>query len=229
MCGRVTLDFDIEMLKDILEGALNVEQLRLDPHGDYHRRYNIGPGQNILSVIDDGREKRAGYMRWGFIPPYAKDHKEGYKLINSKAETIDVKPTFKESFINRRCVILADSFYEWHASDYGKQAYRILIKDQAIMPMAGVWSKYIGPDGQTIFSCAIITTAANDMMKRIHHRMPVILRPDSYESWLKKDSRDPLALKNLLVPYASEAMTMYPVSSLVNNVRLDCKECIDPL
>lgn len=226
MCGRVTLDFDIEMLKDILEGALNVEQLNLDK---YSKRYNIAPGQEVLSIINDGEINRAGFMKWGFVPSFADSPNVGNKMINARGETIDQKPSFKQPFLQKRCVILADSFYEWAHFGRSKTPYRIMIKDRPIMPMAGIWSKYTLDDGNPLFTCAIVTTAANDMMKRIHDRMPVILTPETYNVWLNKTIKEPQQLKAILTPYATEAMTMYPVRNLVNNVRMDGPELIKAL
>ncbi len=226
MCGRVTLDFDIALLKEILEEAFDVKHMTIDSH---EQRYNIAPGQQILSVINDGQENRAGFLNWGFIPAYAKSEKDGYKLINSRSETIDTKPTFKKSFLNKRCLILADSFYEWHKDSPDKTPYRIQLRDQPIMAMAGIWSKYVTKENNVIFSCSIVTTEANDMMKRIHHRMPVLLDQEERKIWLAKDNHNVSQLKSIMTPYASNQMRMYPVTKLVNNVRIDSVECIEAL
>lgn len=226
MCGRVTLDFDIALLKEILEEAFDVKHMTIDSH---EPRYNIAPGQQILSVINDGQENRAGFLNWGFIPAYAKSEKDGYKLINSRSETIDTKPTFKQSFLNKRCLILADSFYEWHKDSPDKTPYRIQLRDQPIMAMAGIWSKYVTKENIVIFSCSIVTTEANDMMKRIHHRMPVLLDQEERKIWLAKDNHNVSQLKSIMTPYANNQMRMYPVTKLVNNVRIDSVECIEAL
>lgn len=225
MCGRVTLDIDIELLKQILEGTYQVsgEQMHID---DYTKRYNVAPGQQVLSVINGSGNNRAGYMKWGYIPPYAQDPKEGSKLINIRSETAYTKPAFKASFQHKRCIILASSFYEWHSMGGPRIPYRVTVKDQVIMPLAGLWSRYSDKSGQVHYTCSVMTTEANDMIKHVHNRMPVILQEEDVRPWIEADGGDLQMLRGLMKQYNSDHMSMYPVEDLVNNVGIDAIECI---
>lgn len=230
MCGRVTLDIDIELLRQILEGAYGVQPDQMYISG-FERRYNVAPGQQVLSIINDGDSNRAGYMKWGFIPPYAHDPKEGGKLINIRSETADSKPTFSDSFRSKRCLVMADSFYEWNSLGGPRIPYRIRSKEDPMMSMAGLWSRFVDREGKVHFTCAVLTTAANDKLKNVHHRMPVILKPEDTGLWLSgKDEYgnpvEPEVLKGLMRQYDPEQLSMYPVSDLVNNVKIDSEECI---
>lgn len=226
MCGRVTLDFDINELRQILERAFNVTQVQID---DYDKRYNIAPSQPLLSIINDGNENRAGYIKWGFIPPFV-NSLEGFKpIINTRSETAHTKPSFKGAMSTKRCLILASSFYEWDSKSGVRTPYNVKVNDQSIIPMAGLWSTYKKEDGSSLYTCSILTTAANEMMKRIHHRMPVILDPESSKTWLDRSIKSPDKLTPILKAYDPNHMTMYPVSTLVNNVQIDSIECVQPL
>lgn len=226
MCGRVTLELDIQLLRDILNDAYGVKTMTLN---HYKPRYNIAPSQPLLSVINDGVSNRAGYLKWGFVPSWSKDTSIGNKLFNARSETLALKPTFKDAFSTKRCLILASSFYEWQSHSSDRTPYRISLKESPLMPMAGLWSSYKAPDQTKIFTCTIITTQANDMIKNIHDRMPVILSPNQLNAWLNPQNKDVLALQSMLLPYASKSMTMHPVSTLVNNVKIDHEDCIRPL
>ncbi|MDF1616738.1 SOS response-associated peptidase [Petrocella sp. FN5] len=226
MCGRVTLELDIQLLRDILNDAYGVKKMSLD---HYKPRYNIAPSQPVLSVINDGASNRAGYLKWVFVPSWSKDKKIGNKLFNARSETLSHKPTFKDAFISKRCLILVSSFYEWQSHSEDRTPYRITLKDSLLMPMAGLWSSNKTANNTTIFTCTIITTQANDMIKNIHNRMPVILEPNQISNWLNPSNRNVLELTSMLSPYASQQMTMYPVSTLVNNTKIDHVDCIRPL
>ncbi|MFD2616400.1 SOS response-associated peptidase [Terrilactibacillus laevilacticus] len=212
MCGRYTLVTDLDILK---ERFLFSNDVLIEP------RYNIAPGQNILTVVSDQtNRRRAGLLKWGLVPFWAKEPKIGYKMINARAESIDEKPSYKTLLSRRRCLILADSFYEWKATEEGKQPMRILLEDSTPFAMAGLWDKWQHND-QTLTTCTIITTAANTLMKEIHHRMPVILTKEAETIWLDRSIKDSQLLKSLLNPYKPDQMTYHPVSTQVNNVRLD--------
>jgi len=226
MCGRVTLELDIQLLRDILNDAYGVKAMTLN---HYKPRYNIAPSQPILSVIQAGDSNRAGYLKWGFVPSWSKDATIGNILFNARSETLALKPTFKEAFVSKRCLILASSFYEWQSHSKDRTPYRITLKESPLMPMAGLWSYYKAPDDSKIFTCTIITTQANDMIKNIHNRMPVILNPDQINTWLDPTNKDVLGLTSFLTPYNSNSMSMHPVSTLVNNVKIDHIDCIQPL
>lgn len=220
MCGRFTLTVSIEELIDLF----GIEQLTFE----YHPRYNAAPGQMIATVIGHQGNKRMGQLRWGLIPSWSKDEKIGYQLINAKAETLEEKPSFRESYLRRRCVIPADGFYEWKNTENGKQPMRIMMKHKGAFAMAGLYDAWMSPDGRKIHSCAIITTSANALVGEIHDRMPVILRAGDIELWLNREIREASRLNGLLQPYPENEMFAYPVSPAVGNVKNDSPECIMP-
>lgn len=192
-------------------------------------RYNIAPSQRVLAIIHDGDKYRLGTMKWGLVPPFATDEKIGSKMINAKAETIDEKPSFKNAFMSKRCLILADGFYEWDKYSNEKTPYRITVKGEHLMAFAGIWSRYVKPDGEKLFTCSIITTAANGMMKSIHDRMPVILDEITQKAWLQKDVASAHELKKLLIPFDENLMEKYVVSKEVNRPANDHPDIIKHL
>ncbi|MFB6467004.1 SOS response-associated peptidase [Cytobacillus sp. Hz8] len=210
MCGRFTLTAS---LKEI---AIRFETIFTFQEEDYAQSFNIAPSQSILAVINDGIRNRLGYLRWGLIPPWAKDMSIGYKLINARAETVTEKPSFKNAFMKKRCLIIADSFYEWKRKEKDKIPMRIRLKSGELFAMAGIWEQWNTEEGKSIFSCSIITTEANDFMKPLHDRMPVILKKDDEKIWLNKSLTDPKELIKLLRPYDGSLMEAYEVSPLVN-------------
>lgn len=224
MCGRVSISTSKDELATYLSDRFAIEDFNLD----FTPRYNVAPGQNILSVINDGQKYRVGYLKWGFIPSFAKDEK--MPMINAKAETINTKPFFKDSFHHKRCLILANGFYEWYKQDDKKTPNRIILNDEKIFTLAGLWSSYTKPDGTKLFTCTIITTDANEIIQPLHNRMPVILEnKDDQRAWLSAHSSDESTLLNLLQPYPHQEMKLYEVSPLVNNVNYDTLECIKPI
>ena len=167
-------------------------------------------------------------LRWGLIPSWAKDPGIGMKLINARAETLDEKPSFRKSFRQRRCLVLADGFYEWRKEKRAKQPYYIQMKDKRPFAFAGLWEYWINSDGGVVESCALITTEPNELMAPIHNRMPAIVDPDRYGEWL--DPRQQVAKLNaLLGPYPAKQMIAYPVDQLVNNAWVDDLRCVEPL
>lgn len=224
MCGRYLLSYDLEDLIRILQEKYEIRKPNIDY---YEPRYNIAPGQSVLSVINDGKNNRVGNLHWGFVPYWAEDKKIGYKMINARAETLNEKPAFKYSFKNRRCVILSNGFYEWKSEGSKKSPYLIQIKNKSIFPFAGLWSSYQNEDGTKLFSCTIITTTPNELIKPLHNRMPVILDDESKKIWLNKNITDTNLLSNSFKPFPSDAMQLYKVSTLVNNSRIDSPECIN--
>lgn len=142
---------------------------------NYSKRYNIAPSQNVLVVINDGRNNRAGYLKWGLVPFWAKDPSVGNRFINPRPETLAERAAFKHAFKKQRCLIVADGFYEWKKENNRKQPYRIQLKNNKLFAMAGLWDRWRGQDGKELFSSTIITTAANDLISSVHNRMPVIL------------------------------------------------------
>ena len=221
MCGRYSLKADIAQLAMRFEFAAD--------EAIHEPAYNIAPTQQVLTVTNDG-ERRASYMRWGLIPFWAKDAKIGYRMINARGETVAEKPSFRTALRKRRCLILADGFYEWQKlGGKQKRPMRIVLKSGEPFAFAGLWETWKDPEGEMVKSCTIITTAANDFLRPIHDRMPVILPQESESFWLDKDVEDPLALTSVIAPYPDDEMDAFEVSTLVNNTRNKGSEVIDPV
>ena len=183
-------------------------------------KYNIAPTQAIATVVSSPEGQREfRELRWGLIPSWAKEKKIGAKLINARAETVAEKPSFRSAFRKRRCLIIANGFYEWQNQKGEKQPFCIQRKDEQIFAFAGLWEGWQAPEGKSIESCTIITTEANEIMAPIHKRMPVILNSQDYHLWLDQKVTAKEKLQPLLVPYDSEVMKVYPVSKKVNNPR----------
>ena len=232
MCGRfVLIDWDgVEQRFDLPESDLRHISERHAETGDSPApRYNIAPTQDVLAVRNDGDGNRAGMMRWGLVPSWAKDPKIGSRMINARAETLSERPSFRRAYRRRRCLIVADSFYEWRREGRQRTPMRIMLESGETFAFAGLWETWRRPDGSRMLSCAIVTTSANELVSEIHDRMPVILDPDVESVWLDPDVDDTAALSELLVPYPSELMTAYEVSRIVNSAANDVPECILPV
>ncbi|MFK4390218.1 putative SOS response-associated peptidase YedK [Peribacillus frigoritolerans] len=212
MCGRFTLFTDIEEIKERfdIQGSFDEE---------YQFSYNIAPSQSVLSVINDGVRNRLGYLRWGLIPFWAKDEKAGYKMINARAETIVEKASFRNAYKKKRCLIIADSFYEWKKTPERKIPMRIKLKNHAPFGMAGLWESWKSHEGISIYSCSVITTVPNELMTSIHDRMPVILKPEDEKDWLNPSINDPAYLQQYLKSFDSEQMEAFEVSNDVNSTK----------
>ncbi|MBP1944292.1 putative SOS response-associated peptidase YedK [Bacillus luteolus] len=214
MCGRFTLFADYA---DIIERFSIQQGISID---EYEFSYNIAPSQTVLSVINDGKKNRMGFLRWGLIPPWAEDEKVGYKMINARAETLADKRSFKNAYKSKRCLVIADSFYEWKKHpDKTKTPMRIKLKSSDLFAMAGLWEHWKSPKGESVYSCTVITTTPNELVKDIHDRMPVILKPEDEKIWLDPTITGSDRLGNLLKPLPEEYMEAYEVSSLVNSPR----------
>jgi len=222
MCGRYTLKATPEVVAD---------QFHFEELSDLKPRYNIAPSQLVacVRVTSGSTTREGGMLRWGLIPSWAKDPAIGVKLINARAETVAEKPSFRKSFKQRRCLMLADGFYEWQKEGRVKQAYYIRLKSERPFAFAGLWDHWASADGKTIESCVLLTTDPNAVMAPIHNRMPVILNPDTYDDWLDPDPQDVVRLATLLGSYPAEEMVANPVSRLVNNPRFDDPRCIEAL
>ena len=177
MCGRYSLFAEFRIIEERFGEATFGEE-------DYEESYNIAPSQMVLSVINDGTKNRLGYLKWGLVPTWAKDPKIGFKMINARAETAHEKPSFREAFKKRRCLIVADSFYEWKREEGRKIPMRIKMKNNQLFAMAGLWESWKDENGKLIHTCTILTTEANGLMSSIHERMPVILKKEYEQSWL---------------------------------------------
>lgn len=218
MCGRFTLTEDWAFM---LEYFGITETAYEQP-----ARYNIAPGQEIAAVISDGEKRRIGPLKWGLVPSWAKDEKIGYMMINARAETLLEKPAYNQLIYRKRCLIPADSFYEWKKTGNMKQPMRILLKSRKVFAFAGLYDTWMRPDGGKLHTCTIITTASNELMEDIHARMPVILDEAGEEKWLSRRLRTSTEVLSVLKPYPADDMRFYPVSTTVGNVNNDSRECI---
>ena len=221
MCGRFTLTTDLKALADRFGVSLPAST-RVLP------RFNIAPTQPVIVIGADG-QRFLQTMRWGLIPSWAKDPAIGNRLINARAETLAEKPAFREALKTRRCLIPADGFYEWQKLGKVKQPVRIVLKSREPFALASLWDRWRSPENIEVLSCTIITTAANDLIREIHDRMPVILDRAAEAQWLDPKVNDPVQLLPLLQPYPSEVMEYYPVSRQVNSPSVDAPGNIEPL
>lgn len=202
-------------------------------------RYNIAPTSLVPTVLRMPNtsakqsplqsDRQFHLLRWGLIPSWAKDSTMGARLINARAETVSEKPSFRAAFRHRRCLVVADGFYEWQRQERLKQPFYFRLQNGQPFAFAGLWERWKDSDGVTIESCTILTTEANELLRSIHDRMPVILDPKDYDLWLDPAVQKPDPLQHLLRPYQSEAMTAYPVSTQVNNPSNNSPECINSL
>ena len=217
MCGRYTLIADLGDLAQRFE--FEGSDFSYDPG------YNIAPTESVLTVRNvEGRE--AAFMRWGLIPFWAKDPKIGARMINARAETVAEKPAFRNALKKRRCLVLADGYYEWQKTPTGKRPFRIVMRSGEPFAIAGLWETWKDPQGNVVPSCSIITTAANDFLSPIHNRMPVILPRETEEMWLNSDLEEASALTDILISYPGDGMDAYEVSTMVNYARNDGPEVI---
>jgi putative SOS response-associated peptidase YedK len=208
MCGRFAQRSDPKKL---------AREFKVAELPKVEARYNIAPTQNILSVVESADGRAMKLFKWGLIPSWAKDTAMGARLINARSETVEEKPAFREAFKKRRCIIPADGFYEWQRTEGRKQPFFFQLKDESPFGFAGLWERWQGVGGEAIDSCTILTTEANDVLRPIHDRMPVILHLGDYELWLDEDARKREMLRDLLRPYPAEEMVSYPVSTAINS------------
>jgi putative SOS response-associated peptidase YedK len=183
MCGRYRLARKKEILAETFDVDNDVE---------WSPRYNVAPGQNVPVIRQDAARplRSISLARWGLIPFWAKDAKAGYKMINARAETVADTPAFRDPFRSRRCLIPADAFYEWTKEGKQKSPFCFSMADDSIFAFAGIWDRWKNPDREWIETCSIITTSANALLSGIHDRMPVVLKPESYDLWLDPGFRE---------------------------------------
>jgi len=193
-------------------------------------RYNIAPSQLVACVRTNSEttEREWVELQWGLVPSWAKEISIGLKLINARGETVAEKPSFRKAFTHRRCLVLADGFYEWKREGIKKQPYYIRMKDHRPFAFAGLWERWEKED-PPIESCSLITIGPNTVMEPIHHRMPVILATTQYDEWLDVSLHETERLNRLLRPFPTEEMEAYPVGLMVNNPRNDHPECVMPI
>lgn len=222
MCGRFTLTIDPSHLQEAFPWA--------EIPVDLPPRYNIAPSQPVAVIPNTGDNTLSMY-KWGLIPSWSKDPAIGDRMINARAESLAEKPSFRNAYRRRRCLILADGFYEWKQNPGMKSKQPIFIRLKAEHPFAfaGLWEIWNAPDGSETRSCTIITTQPNSLLEPIHNRMPVILPPDAYSEWLAPEDRQPAQLNGLLIPYPPSEMIAFPVSKMVNSPQFDSPDLIKPV
>jgi putative SOS response-associated peptidase YedK len=220
MCGRFTLRRPLKAI---------TEAFGLGQAPDWAPRYNLAPTQNVLVLRQqEGQAGREGVlMRWGLIPSWADDKGIGASLINARAETVSSKPAFRAAFQRRRCLVPADGFYEWKPEDGKRQPYFFTRSDDGLFAFAGLWEVW-QKDGQRLETVSILTTAANEVVRPVHDRMPVILPQGAEALWLGPQSGDAAGLAELLRPFPADEMRSRPVSTAVNSAKNEGPACIEP-
>jgi len=220
MCGRYMLATPHERF---------IARSRLQHAAELVPRYDIAPSESVAAIRENvNQERELALLCWGLVPSTTKDTKNGYHMINARAETLSQRPAFRAAFVHRRCLIPADGFYEWQQTNDSKQPYFIRARDENPLAFVGLWERWQRGQ-QVIESCTIITTSANESLVPIRHRMPVILPEDTYDLWLDPSSQDPGTLQALLLPYDAKKLVAYSVSKRVNHPKNDDAECIRQL
>ena len=221
MCGRFTLRSS---------GEAVAEAFGLAETPDLFPRFNIAPCQPVAVVRHEPRAegRELALLRWGLIPPWADDPSVGDRLANARSETAATKPSFRRAFRSRRCLVVADGFYEWRRTNGRKQPYFVGLRGDRPFGLAGLWERW-EKGGEPVESCTILTTDANELMQPIHERMPVIVPPDQYGLWLDPRCQDSEKLAKLLRPFPAEGMLAYRVSTLVNDPRNDVPQCVEAI
>lgn len=238
MCGRYASTRARQELLDEFQVELDASEDALQPD------YNVAPTKSVPAVIKRAPKGEEGEsetpvrmlrpLRWGLVPSWAKDPKIGSRMINARLETVHEKPAFRRAFARRRCLLPADGFYEWYEIKVPegkprKQPFFIRPRDGGVMAMAGLYELWRDPDGEWVWTCTVITTAATDEVGRIHDRMPMIVEPDMWAAWLDPAVTDTDEIRRLLAPAMAGRMEAYPVSTAVNNVRNNGPSLVEPL
>lgn len=227
MCGRFTL---------AQSGEAIARTFHLTSPPTVEPRYNIAPTQPVPVIVadpEDGQAHQFTYRYWGLIPSWSKDPTMGARMINARSETVTEKPSFRTAFQRRRCLVVADGFYEWQGTGKAKQPYFFYLgaaaETRPPFGFAGLWEHWESPEGDWIDSCTILTTTANDVLSPVHDRMPVILAEPAYDLWLDPAVQQSAELRSLLQPYPPETMSSYPVHPRVNHSKNEGSDCIQPL
>ena len=222
MCGRFTLASEPSEVAEVLPG-LTFERA-IEP------RYNIAPSQMVASVLNNA-DRVLTFVRWGLVPAWAKDPAIGNRMINARAETLVDKPSFRMPLRRQRCLILADGFYEWRRLPGQRARVPVYFRLTSRKPFAfaGLWDRWRDPTGGPLTTVTIITTTPNTLVAEVHNRMPAILRPEMHQRWLAREEQSPELLLPCLGPYPAQEMDCHPVSTLVNNPKIDEAKCVEPL
>jgi len=218
MCGRFTITSVDDLIDEFGELVLPAE---LRP------RYNVAPTQPVPIIANDNRGA-VRLVRWGLIPYWAKDMAIGNRMINARSETAASKPAFRSAFARRRCLVLADGFYEWKREGKAKTPFYICRRDRRPFSFAGLWERWKAPDDAEVLSCTILTGPANDLMTPIHDRMPIIVAREDRDRWLAEERLPADAVADILSPPPSEGYERFEVSRLVNSPSNDTPECVEP-
>lgn len=226
MCGRFTVTRSLQEIQDRFDTADEDVEKAADL---FSPNYNIAPTDPVPVIYRDGARYRLEIMRWGLLPPWAKNERAGPPLINARDDTLAEKPAFRDCLAAQRCLIVADSFYEWRTAGKSKKPIRFLLSDGRLFAFAGLYTRWIRPDsGASVSSCTIITTLPNALVEKIHNRMPVILLAESESSWLNPTLQSYEAVKPFLHPMDASLMKQYPVSPAVNSVKNKGPHLIEP-
>jgi putative SOS response-associated peptidase YedK len=221
MCGRYTITVLLNELRERFGFETSLDSLV--------PRYNLAPTQDAPVIIAGDGNRVLQRMRWGLIPSWADDPKIGNRLINARSETAAEKPSFRAAFRRRRCLVPADGFYEWKKNPGAskKTPMRVIVGDGEPFAFAGLWETWKNPGGDPVATFTILTTTPNELLRTIHHRMPVILQRNAEEVWMDAEREDPEELTPLLKPYPSGEMRAYPVSTMVNSPANDTPACLE--
>ncbi len=224
MCGRFTLRTPIKAVAE----AFDLAPAEIDRAAEHPLRFNIAPTQPVAAIRWHAERhcRELVWLVWGLIPAWADDAAIGNRMVNARAETVAAKPAFRDAFRRRRCLVLADGFYEWKRASGAKQPHYIRLDEDRPFAFAGLWERWQKAD-VVIESCTIITTDANPLLRPLHDRMPVIVDDKRLDLWLDPTVREPKILEPLLRPYPAEKMVAYPVSTIVNSPRYDMPRCIE--
>ena len=221
MCGRFELHSAFEIIARLFGLSGNIGML---PTG-----FNIAPGRDIAIIVKVGGKNELAVCRWGFVPSWGKDLKEGYKMINARAETVAEKPSFQQAFSRHRCLVVADGFYEWKNEGGKKMPVYVHLKNGKPFGMAGLYNLWTSPEGRQICTSTIITTEANGIVRPFHDRMPAITPPDKFDLWLDPSVHEKEKLLPVLKPCPDDELELYEVSDRVNSPKNDSAENIQRL
>jgi len=223
MCGRFVLTTPAQVI---------AEAFGVDAPADVAPRYNVAPGQRVAVVREAGPAggRRLDWLRWGLVPSWSREMPRAVALINARADTAAVKPSFRTAFRQRRCLVPASGFYEWQAPAGGgrKQPWLFTLHDATPFAIAGLWEPWRPSEGPVLESCTLLTGVPNELVAPIHDRMPIILPPDLWDEWLDGGLRDVERLQSLLGTFPAAAMSARPVDTWVNDARHDDPRCIAP-
>lgn len=221
MCGRIVLN--------TAPGEL-AATFRLNAEPTLVPRFNIAPTQPVAAVrADEGGGRVCDLLAWGLVPKWSPDPRMGAKMFNARSETVTQKPSFREAFAHRRCVVPVTGFYEWKRRGDVAQPHYFSASDGGLLGLAGLWERWEYPGGDVLETCSVLTTSANRLMRRVHHRMPVILEPTAFDRWLDTPADRSDGLHDLLQPSADAVLRTWPVATLVNKAANDGPELIAPV